>query len=44
MNYAEKIIKCEHEYVKCFCETDEHEDIIRVKDNFRICITITIRG
>lgn len=29
----DKILECELEYVKCFCEVDERQDIIRLRDD-----------
>ena len=33
MNVINKIIQCEMEYIKCFCEAEEQEGFIRFKDD-----------
>ena len=33
MNIINKIIECEMEYIKCFCEAEEQEGFIRFKDD-----------
>ena len=33
ISILDKILKCEFEYVKCFCEVDERQAFLRLRDD-----------